>query len=702
MKNQLWNKKLNRWSILLIAAVTLLFLWIGYNEAHDLRVMAVEYGFRYPWGMFFKRATLIGGCYLFLILNIILDIRWLWNQIYEKRWWIAIALFLFFLVNKYNFSSLYMYDTWIQPGQGDEYSYPVFGEARLIRTDEYLVDIPRFFSAEYVDYGPVNHIIMATEHSNLEASGLQLCYAALAEPEMWGFYMFGSEYGLSWMWSLKMIFGFLFVFEVCMILTKNHKLISLFGAVLIHFSQMNMWWSMRVAWLWCGCAAIYFFHKFIYEKRDARRILWGAATAIFVANFCVSLYPAWQVPSAYIFLGIVIWILMESREVWIKYKAKDIALVGMCIVFVASLVGAYVFEIRDYIVAIMNTSYPGQRSDAGGYAITEAFRSYYSAITPFVEDMNPSEKSCFYCVFPLGFFTSIYVLIKKKGKSFLLGYFTIVLAYLTWYCLMPIPMWLAKITLMTFSIPVRAVDMVGFLSCLLLVISMAELSRMGGMHKILTAGMVALNVLIPFIYELSLDELPDGEGIFAIMMILTAIVQYVMIADVKPKLKTIGIVVMTVFILYTGLSIHPLMTGISTITSKPIAKEIQKIVEVEPEAKWITINSRITQSFVAACGAPTYNSINYVPNMEFWEALGLSEEDKDLCNRYAHIYVALVDAKSSVGIVYDDCIWLDLSYDDVPKLDISYIYSETTISNAQERGYELVVEQENAYIYRVK
>lgn len=696
---------INWWKCLLLVFTTIIFICLGISETLDLREIASNYEFGFPWGMLFKRLTLILLVYLFVVANLVFDIKTLWEWIYRKRWWIALVLFIFFVLNKYNFSSMHMYDVWIQTNQGDQYSFPVFGQARAIRSDEIWVDLPRFLSAEYEDYGKLNNIVRATETSNLSASGLQMGYAALAEPEKWGFYLFGSEYGLAWMWSFKMIFGLLFVFETCMIISKNNRLISLFGAVLIHFSQYNMWWSMRYAWLWCGCAAIYFFYKFMHEDKYLRRCVYGGITAIFVANFCVNLYPAWQVPSAYVYLALVIWIIIEAKEKWKKYKSKDILLVCVCVVFAISMVVAYVYGIWDYIIGIMNTVYPGNRCILGGFSITDLFRSYYSALTPYITDVNPCEKSCFYCVFPLGFILSTIVLIKKKGKSLLLWMLTVPMLFLLWYCITPLPEWLAKITLMTYSSYARAIDIVGFISCLMIIISMAELKKLGGLKNWISAIIVVVNVLIPFMYEIYLGATSQWIIVFAVMMLLTGLIQFVMIADVNERIKNSGVVLLTIFVLFTGLSVHPLMSGTSVITSKPLAKEVQKIVEEDPDGKWIAVNERAVQNYLIACGAPTYNSVNYVPNMELWSKIDPEGQWEEIYNRYAHIMIFLVEGESSVALRDGaaDCIQLNLSYDALEKLDVTYILSPVEIDTEIHNNFKLIeTDMDQYYIYEIR
>ena len=46
------------------------------------------------------------------------------------------------------------------------------------------------------------------------------------------------------------------------------------------------------------------------------------ALAIAGADYCMSLYPAWQVPMGYIILAIMIWTLIKNNQ-WKYFKKID-------------------------------------------------------------------------------------------------------------------------------------------------------------------------------------------------------------------------------------------------------------------------------------------------------------------------------------------------------------------------------------------
>jgi hypothetical protein len=126
------------------------------------------------------------------------------------------------------------------------------------------------------------------------------------------------------------------------------------------------------------------------------------------------------------------------------------------------------------------------------------------------------------------------------------------------------------------------------------------------------------------------------------------------------------------------------------------------IVEEEPHAKWITTDSITTSGFTIACGAPTINSTNFIPNYGLWEILDEDNEYEEYWNRYAHMVIHLTEEEET-GVVLNqvDMITVSLSYDDLEKIDISYIYALTPLPSTENVELEEVYNEAGNYIYKV-
>lgn len=660
-----------------------------------------SYSKEFQGGMFFKRFEIIVLIYIFILLNCIMNLASLYEFIYKKRVIIAFALLFFMVINKFNFSSINMWDSYVQQGEGSEYVDTVFGEPRAIRSDEWMVSLPRTMSAQYNDYGKYNNIVNARQSSNLGASGLYKGYSALAKPAEWGYYLFGMEYGMSFCWSFKMIFGFLFLFELCMLISRQKKILSVLGATLIWFSSYNMWWS-TVTWVLTGSAAIVIFNYFVLEQTKIKKCLWGCLTAIAASNFVVDLYPAWQVPAGYVFLTLLIWIIVENWNTIRQYKWRDWLICALSGLFLISIVVVFLLNYKEYMFAIMNTKYPGSRISYGGFSLDKMFGYLYEwLISIFPGNYgNPCENGCFFTFFPLPLFLALYVLIKQKKKDRLLIMLLIPTFVIMWYCIFPMPKILAKILFLTYSFPNRAVDILGYVMVILLVIA---LSRMEDFEKervyrwLIPLIILCIFLAIGYTYELGLDK-----GI-SVKCVILGICVCIMFSGVflyeKYVCKKIAYVMLIITVMISGIKVHPLMVGTGAISSKPAAKEIKKIVEEDNTGKWIALDS-VIGNYLIACGAPTINSVNYIPNLELWNTINEKKQiKKNTYDRYAHLSINLTNKnQSSANLIEEDTIKLNLSYRDLKKLNIKYVVSNEPIEDYI-NDFNEIYDEYGFYIY---
>lgn len=655
----------------------------------------------FEWGMFLHRISLWVLFFAFLGLHCFIEIPKLYQWIFEKRVWVALAVFAFMVGNKYNFSSIEQFDLYVQPGEGSEYVEPVVGKSRAIRSDEWMINVPRFLSAEYSDYGKYNELVRAQKANNLSASGLYLNYSALAQPSNWGFYLFGSEYGLSFYWCFKMIFGFFFSYELCLILSKRKKLLSLVGASLIWFSSCNMWWS-TINWILAGEAALVFLYYFLEEQKRRKRIFYGIGIAIFGSCFAVvDLYPAWLVPSGYIYLFILIWMFVGHWKTIRGYRWKDWLIVLGSIAFMVSIIVVYLLNELDYFTAIMNTLYPGKRVSYGGNTIQQLLGYIPTFLMPMVEYANPSEAGRFVTFFPVPYVMALILFIRSKKKDLLTGLLLSVTTVLSLYCIVELPAGIAKILLLTYSTPERMVLVVGYAQILLLIAVLGrydkeELPKLSWavVISVLTAGVTLWYTRKYYAgYSEFRNFLIVGAGVFGALA--------VMISKTKEWLRQLAMAGITVVVIGTGLMVHPLMCGIDAITSKPAAKAVTEIAEKDSRGKWIALDNIAAGNFLIACGAPAINSVNYVPNMDLWKKLDPDGDQEEVYNRYAHIIVSVSEEQTQMELVQADLIKLNLSYKDLEKLDVSYIYSGNPLENQQGVTFDKLYEESGVYIYKI-
>lgn len=674
------------------------------GEQTDIDLMVdiiTKYDTGFKWAMFFLRLFIMTVVFAFVSLNCFCDLSKLYDFIFRKRVLIAFATFVVMVALNLNFSSIGMYNEYIQKGEGTEFIEPVFGTPQGIRSDEWLVNVSRLFSAEYCDYGAVNNITRGTETDGLAASGLYLSYSALAMPYNWGYYLFGSSRGLSFFWCFRIIFGFLFAFEFCYIISGFNRKYALLGGALITFSTYYMWWS-TVTWVLAVTAVFTFIYYFLHEKKIWKRCLFGLGIALSGANFVVDLYPAWQVPIGIVSIFLLVWMFYGARDNLKQYKIKDWGIGIFFILFMVSIVIVYFINDAEYIMAISNTAYPGAREEVGGMSLYKLLNYFNSAASCLRTEYypNPCEMGCFFGVFPLGGILFIIYMIRKKGKT-LLGWLLLIPSLLIFaYCTIPLPYWLAKITLLTYSMPGRAADILGFIMVLMLIIALSDLKENGKLP--LWLGIIISTFSVGLALNYTRTCVPEGIP-FYIMVIIgigLIVIDTILISDVSEFRNNLAVSVLVISLIVIGLSVNPLMCGIDALTSKPLTKEVQEIVNDEPNSKWIATDSLVNSGYLIGIGASTINSTNYIPNLELWELLGCATED--IYNRYAHIIIYLVDenTESYAELMQADVIKLYLSISDLEKLHVDYILSISDMENYKEYLTQ-IYNGSGCYIYKV-
>ena len=648
-------------------------------------------------GMLIRRVFYTFLVLAFFELHVFYDIRKLYEFIFDHRLIIAVCVFAFLVANNLNFSSLAEFSNYIQPGEGSAYCQPVFGIPRIIRSDEWMVNISRMLSGSYSHFGPVNDLLRGTTADNLSASWYQYGYWIFMTPAAWGYYLFGASYGLSFYWSFMVVFGFLAAFELIYILT-GRRAFALLGAVLIQFSGFNLWWS-NVTPLMAGNSAIVLFYYFVKERKLLKKSIIGFFMAAMLGAFVVYLYPAWQVTFGYVFLAILIWMIIKEKDEIKSFRPAEWLITAACMLFFATSTLSYIIQIRPYMNAAMSTSYPGHRRMTGGFSLNLLFGYLSSAVDAVNQRANPCEPAMFFMMFPLGHILSVYLLAKKKGRDTFIWLMYIPTALLLWYCGTGMPEGLAVVTLMSYSTPARAVDALGYICLILLFYCLSQMDkyRLPQYVSLPLTVIVFIPALVSSFKEADFNAL-NYFMIIVIAIVGTLVVSYLM-SGKKYTISLRMIAASSALLLALGLLVHPVMVGLDAILSKPAAQEVASIVKKDKNAKWIGCGNIVIPNFLVSCGASTYNSVNYIPNMDFWKKLDPDGKYKDMYNRYAHIQINLTDNNTNLSLPQADLLVLDLSYKDLPKIGVDYIMSNTELDNSQ---LEEIYYNQEIRIYHVR
>jgi len=407
------------------------------------------------------------------------------NEIIEKiadfimkyRYLIAVIALILLVALKINFSSI---DMWCQYMNEPQAKSTILGKARAIRSDEWLTQSATMLGqAESEDgYGIHNKNIAQGTSNMLMVSAPVTDIVAISRPLTWGFLLFGTEYGFSFYWVLKMIALLMVSVELVKKVIHKNSLLSLMGGIVLGLAPAMMWWLSTAVvdgYIYGGAVIVLFgYYMQNLDWKLWKKLLIALGIVICLPGFAFMLYPAFQVPFAFL---MAIFMLNDLIKNWKNLKKQDFILMAITIFASLGLIARFILLSLDDIKIMMGTVYPGARVEKGGNFTIDNFISYFANIFfPYTNRIaNTCEPSTY-----IYSFTGLMILIvlylgeireekNKKDFGLIIGLIALYAIYLIWE-FVGFKTILAKITLMYFSPAQRTHVVLGIIGTLLSII----------------------------------------------------------------------------------------------------------------------------------------------------------------------------------------------------------------------------------------
>lgn len=126
---------------------------------------------------------------------------------------------------------------------------------------------------------------------------------------------------------------------------------------------------------------------------------------------------------------------------------------------------------------------------------------------------------------------------------------------------------------------------------------------------------------------------------------------------------------------------------------------------MEPDAWWLAVDTLfVINNFVMANGAKVIGATNFYPDAERWKLLDEDGKYDEAYNRYAHQIFSLVRPETSIDLLVDDSIRINLNAADIKKMKINYIVTVSELKEFLEQYNiyaEEVFEQDGYKIYQL-
>ena len=617
--------------------------------------------------------------------------------LYKYRFIIMLCIFCLCLIFKVSGSSIGCWENIFNTKNSDF----LIGVNRGVRSDEWATFTPLNFSQIENGFNYFNTSLRGTRTDVFMIYALPVIYIfQIFRPFLLGFIIFGAERGLSFFWFGRLIALFLVSVDFFMILTKKNKPLSLIASIMICLAPIMQWWFAIN-----GIAEIFIFgeliiimmYKYLNTDSFIKRLLYLLVIYISAGGYALVLYPAWQIPMAYVFFALAIWVIIDNFKKE-KIKIKDI----ISIIIMVLLLGLSLFLVLnkslDTIKVIMNTDYPGARFETGGGQLDYLF-SYASNIFLSFKSSNlagnQSEQALMFTLFPVGLILAFRGLVKSEKKDKLLIILLITYLILGIWCVVGFPRFLAKITLLYNTPAHRSLLALGFVEVLILIRSLSiykeSMSKLYALIlSILLTGIVVIKNIIfhgPYLY-LKMD----------IIIILECLYLFYTALRYNSKIcKYLFCIGMFVVMFLCGGMVNPLRFGATLFTESEILENVKKI-DKEDSGIWITEGENYpVMNYIAMAGVKTINVTNTYPDLEKWYKLDKEKKYKPIYNRYSHIVMNLSDEEKEdkFELLNFDVVGVNINLDDLDTLNIKYIFTRSDLEKYNNDKYEF----KNMYNY---
>jgi len=602
--------------------------------------------------------------------------------LFKYRIILYLLLFIIAVVLELHGSSIGMWETFIY---GTSH-HSLLGISRLIRSDEWAVFTPMTFSQYFDSFSYFSNIIRGTTTDVFIIYGLPVKdIAMIFRPFQLGYLFLSSGKGLAFFWAGRFIALFAVSFEFGLLISNRNKRLSLIYAILIVCAPIIQWWfsiNGLVEMFISGQACILILHKYPSITKIQNKLFLIILLYIFIGCYALTLYPAWMIPLAYVFLLLAIWVIVKK---WNQYKElhlfPDLLIFGVCFIPFFLIMLHIASNSLDTIHSVMATVYPGSRLENGGGGIEQLF--YYPATIFFtiIEDGlkgNVCENAVFFDLFPIGIILSIYYL-TKKGKDFLLISQLILLLYFILRCWLKWPTMLSRFSLLFVVQSNRMFVGIGFINIILLIRSLSLIKKVEINIPIKIGIIIGLSFIVLSLSYYYLPEYYHKSMIVVGGILLIALFSSILFYD-KQCAKDFFLI-LTVFVaIVGGFAVNPVEIGVNYINEMPIMKEIKSEVQNDTKSIWINELPMPLSNLTIMCGASTINSTNTYPNLKMWELVDSKNKYQNIYNRYANIEVSLQNNKETeFKLLNPDKFLVELNINDLKTLNIKKICTNRSI-----------------------
>lgn len=694
---------LNKYQKLLISLISAIFTSLFV----EIYIIAVEncFDIRNLTGLFsFKKFILI-FIVMFIFFRIVYDKKLrnkVFEFIYKYRYYLSvlvIAICVFFQIHGSSINELNIF--------GIDHNV-LIGISRSIRSDEYNVNTLMAFSQYYNNFGYFSSIFRATPTDMFIVYGQAvLDIAVIFRPFNIGYLFLNQGMGLSFFWISRLVVLLLVSFEMGMLITNKNRLLSLTYAILITLSPFVQWWfaiNGLVEQLIFGQLGVLLINLYMKTKDYRKRIISALLMIICIGGFLITFYPSWQIPFAYVFILLAIWIILKNKNEF-EYGKKDFLIILSSLIIFSIITAHILNNSYETIKIVMNTAYPGGEIFNGSgewHNLLNYIASVFFPLTNINIPVNTVENSVFIDFFPVPIILFLIVTFVQKTKDKLLwGLFGLYLLFMVFYFII-LPDSIVSITLRNHIKTTRLLNVITFISVLILIRSLASLKEIKN-KKIIIIFSIILSAIVVYLSTFYYSDYYLTWMIISLVILYAIAFSSIFLAHSKKG--KIAFLVCVIFISFTaGALVNPVDQGCDVIFENEYIHEVESIVQENPDANWI-VQVGMFIDYLTPVGAHTINSVHTYPDLDRWHIIDTNNESEDVYNRYSNIVVDFKkDGNTTFELIRPDVFHIILNVNDLEKLNVSYIATNNNLEdlNNEHVTFVRIYEYAEYRIYHVE
>lgn len=651
------------------------------------------------------------------------------NMVIKYRYLIALVVFAFLVIFKINGTNLGSWERILGPTGK---SSVVAGTAKDIRSDEWEVYLPICIAQQNskTPFSVTNPDISVYGKNVLLVMDAPVAdIYDVSQPLLWGFFFLNADYAVTWYWDMKLILMLLLSFELCMILTKRDKMISVLGAVWIAFSPAVQWWfgqhiATNVLYIEAIVVSFYYFlefhdrtapntnsdrknveqfptepHKFTFVNKSLLvlnqskyQILFAFLFSLSCLGFLIPLYPPVQIPFGLLAALLMVLVYTDFHKTNLLRK-KDLVIAGAAVVFILLMVAHLYLLVRDVIPLMTNTVYPGQRVCTGGGTPNFDFYAFLTNIWLPYENVaipgeNPCELSAFFNFLPAVVAAIPVLLLRRKSHNSTVKYGIALSIYSGFFALFMafpfVPPIVAKFTLLSYATGSRAMQAYGFSAVLVSIWALSVFTRAGGLRRAY-AIVVAAAVSVTYLLTVELTGMKANIPLrqYLVLIAVLGMLNYLLLRGNK----RIFCMLMVCIVAAAGFTVNPINIGAGVLVNSNLSQEVRTIAKSDPDAVWIAdACGDAIDDMIYANGAKSAGGISNYPSYAQWDAIDPQRKYAFVYNRSAHVSFLISQDKTAFNLLWLAGFQVNINENDLSKLKVKYIISPRDLTSMNSAG----------------